>query len=196
MKRLSIILLALFVAAQFTGCVTKQKYTELQNQYKKCQDDLTYANSENVDFANAKKQLAADLNTATLKVQQLEKDTLSLSRRLRQSERDLAKATREYDELLRNFAEQNVNNQSQMNELLGNIDKIKDDLKAQQDSLNAARAILEAKEARIREMQTILNQKDAEVKALKDKVSAAGTGFVLIDHPIGPGQGIFGNLAG
>ena len=177
MKRLSIILLALFAAAQFTGCVTKQKYTELQNQYKKCQDDLTYANAENVDFANAKKQLAADLNTATLKVQQLEKDTLTLSRRLRQSERDLAKATREYDELLKNFAEQNVSNQSQMNELLGNIDKIKDDLKAQQDSLNAAKAILEAKEARIREMQTVLNQKDAEVKALKDKVSAALKGF-------------------
>lgn len=177
MKRVSIIILSLFLAAQFTGCVTKQKYTELQNQYKRCQDDLTYTNSENVDFANAKKQLTADLNAQLLKVEQLEKDTLALSRRLRQSERDLAKATRDYDELLKNFAEQNVNNQSQMNQLLDNIDKIKDDLAAQQDSLNAARAVLEAKEARIREMQNILDQKDAEVKALKDKVSAALKGF-------------------
>lgn len=50
-------------------------------------------------------------------------------------------------------------------------------MNAQKDSLEAAKAILEQKEARIAEMQTILNQKDAEVKALKDKVANALKGF-------------------
>lgn len=184
MKKSIIILLAIFVAFQFSGCVTKQKYNELQNQYKRCQDDLTYVNSENVDFSNAKKQLTAELDAQMLKVKQLTDDTLSLSRRLRQSERDLAKATRDYDDLLKSFAEQNVNNQNQMNDMLSSIDKIKDELtakenllNAQQDSLEAARKVLAAKEARIQEMQDILNQKDAEVKALKTKVSTALKGF-------------------
>lgn len=176
--------MAIFVAFQFTGCVTKQKYNELQNQYKRCQDDLTYVNSENVDFSNAKKQLTAELDAQMLKVKQLTDDTLSLSRRLRQSERDLAKATRDYDDLLKSFAEQNVNNQNQMNDMLSSIDKIKDELNAkenllnaQQDSLEAARKVLAAKEARIQEMQNVLDQKDAEVKALKTKVSTALKGF-------------------
>ena len=184
MKKSIIILLAIFVAFQFTGCVTKQKYNELQNQYKRCQDDLTYVNSENVDFSNAKKQLTAELDAQMLKVKQLTDDTLSLSRRLRQSERDLAKATRDYDDLLKSFAEQNVNNQNQMNDMLSSIDKIKDELNAkenllnaQQDSLEAARKVLAAKEARIQEMQNVLDQKDAEVKALKTKVSTALKGF-------------------
>ena len=184
MKKSIIILLAIFAAFQFTGCVTKQKYNELQNQYKRCQDDLTYVNSENVDFSNAKKQLTAELDAQMLKVKQLTDDTLSLSRRLRQSERDLAKATRDYDDLLKSFAEQNVNNQNQMNDMLSSIDKIKDDLNAkenllnaQQDSLEAARKVLAAKEARIQEMQNVLDQKDAEVKALKTKVSTALKGF-------------------
>lgn len=184
MKKSIIILLAIFVAFQFSGCVTKQKYNELQNQYKRCQDDLTYVNSENVDFSNAKKQLTAELDAMSLKAKQLADDTLSLSRRLRQSERDLAKATRDYDDLLKSFAEQNVNNQNQMNDMLSSIDKIKDELtakenllNAQQDSLEAARKVLAAKEARIQEMQDILNQKDAEVKALKTKVSTALKGF-------------------
>lgn len=184
MKKSIIILLAIFVAFQFSGCVTKQKYNELQNQYKRCQDELTYVNSENVDFSNAKKQLTAELDAMSLKAKQLADDTLSLSRRLRQSERDLAKATRDYDDLLKSFAEQNVNNQNQMNDMLSSIDKIKDELNAkenllnaQQDSLEAARKVLAAKEARIQEMQDILNQKDAEVKALKNKVSSALKGF-------------------
>ena len=103
---------------------------------------------------------------------------------MRQSERDLAKATRDYDELLKNFAQQNASNQNQMNKLFGDLDKAKDDLvakqallKAQQDSLEAAKTVLAAKEARINEMQSILDQKDAEVKALKNKVSAALKGF-------------------
>ena len=184
MKKISTILIALLVTTLFTGCVTKQKYVELQNDYKRCQDDLTYANSENLNSTNSNKQLTADLNTQMLKVQQLEKDTLTLSRRLRQSERDLAKATRDYDELLKNFAQQNASNQNQMNKLFGDLDKAKDDLvakqallKAQQDSLEAAKTVLAAKEARINEMQSILDQKDAEVKALKNKVSAALKGF-------------------
>lgn len=184
MKKSIIILLAIFVAFQFSGCVTKQKYNELQNQYKRCQDDLTYVNSENVDFSNAKKQLTAELDAMSLKAKQLADDTLSLSRRLRQSERDLAKATRDYDDLLKSFAEQNVNNQNQMNDMLSSIDKIKDELNAkenllnaQQDSLEAARKVLAAKEARIQEMQNVLDQKDAEVKALKTKVSTALKGF-------------------
>lgn len=176
--------ISICVALLLSGCVTKQKYNELQSQYKKCQDELTYVNSENVDFSNAKKQLTAQVESLTKESEQLKKDTLSLSRRLRQSERDLAKATKDYDDMLKDFTRLNAHNQNQMNDLMSNIDKYKDELDAkekllnvQQDSLNSAKADLAAKEARIQEMQDILNQKDAEVKALKDKVSAALKGF-------------------
>lgn len=184
MKKRTLILLCVIFTLTLAGCVTKQKYNELQGQYKKCQDELTFVNSENVDYANAKKQLTAELDAQVLKVDQLTKDTLSLTRRLRQSERDLAKATRDYDDLLKSFAEQNMNNQNQMNDMLSTLDKTKDELSAketllnaQQDSLDEARKILAAKELRIKEMQDILNQKDAEVKALKEKVSNALKGF-------------------
>ena len=184
MKKNFIIAISICVALLLSGCVTKQKYNELQSQYKKCQDELTYVNSENVDFSNAKKQLTAQVESLTKESEQLKKDTLSLSRRLRQSERDLAKATKDYDDLLKDFTRLNAHNQNQMNDLMSNIDKYKDELaakekllNAQQDSLDFAKADLAAKEARILEMQNILNQKDAEVKALKDKVTAALKGF-------------------
>lgn len=184
MKKITVLLLFFAMALQFTGCVTKQKYTELQDQYKKCQDDLTFANSENVDYANAKKQLSAQLDAMTLQTDQLRQDTLSLSRKLNQSERDLAKATKDYDDLLKEFGDLNVNSHNQVNDLLANIDKYKDEvtakekiLNAQRDSLEIAKANLATQQKRLEDMQNILAQKDAEVKALKDKVSAALKGF-------------------
>lgn len=184
MKKGIIFVLGISVMLLVSGCVTKQKYNELQNQYKKCQDELTYANSENIDFANAKKQLSAQVDALKIETEKLKDDTLSLARKLRQSERDYAKASKDYDDLLKDFGELNVSNQNKMDDLLKNIDKYKDELtakekqlNAQQDSLNIAKADLEAKEARIKEMQNILDQKDAEVKALKEKVSSALKGF-------------------
>ena len=184
MKKNLLPILTLCIALLMGSCVTKQKYNELQGQYSKCQADLTFANSENVDYSNAKKQLTSQVDALTKESDQLKKDTLSLSRRLRQSERDLAKASKDYDDLLKDFTRLNIHNQNQMNDLLGNIDQYRDELdakekllNAQQDSLNTAKAELAAKEARIEEMQSILSQKDAEVKILKEKVSAALKGF-------------------
>ncbi len=183
MKKLLILSITLFTLC-LTGCVTKQKYNELQQRYQKCQDELTYVNAENIDANNTVKDLRAQLDALTMQVEKLAKDTLSLSRRLHMSERDLAKATQDYDDLLKDFADLNMSNQTAMNDLLGNIDKYKDELtakekllNAQKDSLEAAKLDLAEKEARINEMQNILNQKDAEVKALKDKVTAALKGF-------------------
>lgn len=191
MKKIFSILVCASLMVLISGCVTKQKYNELQSQYQKCQDDLTFANSENVDFANAKKELSAQVESLSAQTEQLKKDTLTLSRRLHQSERDLAKTTKDYDDLLNDFGQLNMKNQTQMNSMISNLDSVKDVLAAkekllneQQDSLTAAQKVLADaqkaladKEARIQEMQDILNQKDAEVKSLKDKVSQALKGF-------------------
>ena len=168
----------------FTSCVTKQKYNELQLKYQRSQDELTFMTSENKNCQDAKTSLTAQLNSLTADMEQLRNDTLRLSRRVRSAEREYEKAKKDYDELLQNFADVSSNNQNTINDLLGNLDKYKDELSVkekmlsmQQDSLTKARAELAIKEQRINEMQNILAQKDAEVKALKDKVSNALKGF-------------------
>lgn len=180
--RISIFLLV--TTALFSGCVTQQKYNELQLKYQRAQDELTFMTSENKNCQEAKKNLTAQLSTLTEEVEKLRADTLRLYRQARSSARDYEKAKSDYDELLKNFADISSNNQNTINDLLGNIDKYKDEmsvkekmLEMQQDSLIKARAELALKEQRINEMQNILAQKDAEVKALKEKVSNALKGF-------------------
>ena len=176
--------IALVAVAVLSGCVTKQKYAELELKCKRIQDELTYMTSENQNCQDAKKTLTAQLATLTSEAEKLVTDTVRLYRKARTCEMEYEKAQKEYDELLRNFAEVSSTNQSTINDLIGDRDKYKDELaqkermlNMQQDSLERARAELALKEQRINEMQNILAQKDAEVKALKDKVMNALKGF-------------------
>lgn len=183
-KKYGKIAVLLAMVALFSGCVAKQKYNELLLKQQRCQDELTFMTSENQSCQDAKKSLNAQVSSLTSEAEQLRADTLRLYRQMRSLEREYEKAKKEYDELLQNFADISSNNQNTINELLGNLDKSKDELTVkekmlamQQDSLAKSRAELAVKEQRINEMQTILAQKDAEVKALKEKVSNALKGF-------------------
>lgn len=183
-KKYGKIAVLLAMVALFSGCVAKQKYNELLLKQQRCQDELTFMTSENQSCQDAKKSLNAQVSSLTAEAEQLRADTMRLYRQARSLEREYEKAKKEYDELLQNFADISSNNQNTINELLGNLDKSKDELTvkekmlaAQQDSLAKSRAELAVKEQRINEMQAILAQKDAEVKALKEKVSNALKGF-------------------
>lgn len=170
--------------ALFSSCVSNQKYNELLLKQQRCQEELTYMTSENQSCQNTQKSLNAQVSSLTADVEKLCADTLRLSRQARNAQREYDKAKKDYDDLLQNFADLSSNNQNTINDLLGNLDKYKDEmgvkekmLSMQQDSLAKARVDLAMKEQRINEMQNILAQKDAEVKALKDKVSNALKGF-------------------
>lgn len=178
--------ICLFAAAMFllSACVTKQKYNELQLKYQRSQDELSFMTSENQNCQKSKKDLTDRLSAMTADMESLCADTLRLYRKARSAEREYEKAKKDYDDLLQNFADASSNNQNTINDLIGDIDKYKDEmelkekmLSIQQDSLAKARVELSLKEQRINEMQQILAQKDSEVKALKEKVSNALKGF-------------------
>ena len=142
-----IVVLLAVVTTIFSGCVTKQKYNEMQLKLQRTQDELTFMTSENQNCQDAKKNLTAQLNSLTAEMEQLRADTLRLYRQARSAEREYEKAKKDYDELLQNFADVSTTNQSTINDLLGNLDKYKDELSVkekmlamQQDSLTRARA--------------------------------------------------------
>jgi chemotaxis protein MotB len=184
MKRTLLISGLLAGSLLLSSCVTKQKYAELEESYKICSDNLAVLNQDNINTVNQNKQLEQQVENLKARTKQLSADTLTLSKKLAQSEKDLAKAIRDYDDLLKQFAELNMTNNTQVNKLLSDIEKIKAQLNEreaeinqQRDELNLAAMELSDKESRLSELQSILNQKDAEVRKLKETVSAALKGF-------------------
>jgi len=155
MKKFSILLLifAFVFAASAEPAKPKKpkkpKYKELAAMYQRCTDDLNYTTSEKNDFENRTNTLIWEVTSLKTQIEQLKEDTASSGRRLRIVERNLAKTKGDYDDLLKSFTDQSV----------------------------SKNALLAEKEARLQELQSILDQKDAEVKALKSKVTDALKGF-------------------
>jgi chemotaxis protein MotB len=156
MKFTKFFLMFLAIAFIATSCVTKSKYKELDARYQKCADDLNYTTSEKMDFENRNKDLSTEIVGLKAQIEQLKEDTAAMGRRIRIVERQLAQTKSNYDDLLKSFTDQNV---SFLN------------------TLQAREKELEEKEAKLAELQNILAQKDAEVKALKNKVANALKGF-------------------
>ncbi|MDR2970367.1 MAG: OmpA family protein [Bacteroidales bacterium] len=127
----------------------KPKYKELAAMYQKCTDDLNYTTSEKNDCENKNNLLTTEIAGLKVQIERLREDTSTLGRRIRIIERNLDKTKADYDELLKSFTDQSV----------------------------SKNALLAEKEARLNELQSILDQKDAEVKALKNKVADALKGF-------------------
>ncbi len=171
MKTLFSTLLTLSIILLLGSCVSKRNYLDLEAKLKKCNEDLSYTTTEKMDFENNNKELERQISSLELSVARLKNDTLSLTKKLNESERQLVKSKIDYDELLRNFTGANAANNEQVNSLLANLDSIKVQLEAKEQELNE-------KEARLLELQNILSQKDEEVKALKNKVALALQGFV------------------
>jgi len=127
----------------------KPKYKELAAMYQKCTDDLNYTTSERNDFEKRNNNLNTEVASLKAQIEQLKEDTAVAGRRLRIVERNLSKTKNDYDDLLKSFTDQSVSKNK----------------------------LLAEKEARLQELQSILEQKDAEVKALKSKVMDALKGF-------------------
>ncbi|MCL2290941.1 MAG: OmpA family protein [Bacteroidetes bacterium] len=156
MKNYKILFLFLAIAFVATSCVSSKKYKELDALYQKCTDDLNYTTSEKIDFENKSKELASEIVTLKVQIEKLKEDTTAMGRRIRIAENQLNKMKGDYDELLKSFTDQNL---------------------TFINTLQEREKELAEKEARLAELQNILAQKDAEVKALKNKVTNALKGF-------------------
>jgi len=151
MKKTTILLLLLAVVIVAFGASKpkKPKYKVLAAMYQKCSEDLNYTNLEKNDCETKNSNLSTEVANLKIQINQLKEDTSVLGRRIRIVERNLDKTKSDYDELLRSFTDQNL----------------------------SKNALLAEKESRLNELQSILDQKDAEVKALKNKVAEALKGF-------------------
>lgn len=171
MKRVIPIVSVFLIALFFTGCVTKSKYVELENRYKSTAMDLENVTAEKIDFDNKSRELEREVDALNQAIIQLRADTMSLSRKLNQSERGLAKLRNDYDDLLKSFTNLNFSSSEEVKSLMQGIDSIKAELSLRETQLSD-------KEKRLNDLQEILRQKDEEVQALKNKVLNALKGFV------------------
>ncbi|MBO4645001.1 MAG: OmpA family protein [Bacteroidales bacterium] len=164
---------------------------ELESKYQQCQNDKQFASNELSDCQSQNKDLSQKLTSLNSKVNQLKQDTLDLRHKLQQSEVEFAKAQRDYDELAKTIKNLTKNSTEAINSLSSNLDSahlqlsnkekelslLQEQLQEQSEELQAKQDSLNQYAQNLAELKKILEQKDQQVRALKEKVSSALKSF-------------------
>ncbi len=180
------------------SCVPQKKYAELQKNYEKSEAERKY-------LSGAVKDLETERNELKAQVEKLQKDFDALNEAYSTNKKEhelLQDKYKKLDEfkkqLLDNQEKSNAVSKAENRQLLKEMIKAQEDLQKKEDELNQKEAELnklaaqlernkknlkqlerdlDARSKRINELEQMIADKDAAVRALKDKVANALLNF-------------------
>jgi len=174
-----------------TSCVPGRKYKTLQDTSKQYLNERDALKMENIDLSMANKEMEA-------RIEELEKETLSVNQEIREVQGERDKLKDDYNSLLgkvndlQNAQEELIKgNVSETRKLLAELQTAQDNLQKKEDllrqleqtldtkkaSLDELSYELEQRNARMAELQQILDSQKRIVQDLKNKVSEALLGY-------------------
>lgn len=180
------------------SCVSKQKYTDMQTRYENCSKDRKALQTKSLNLENANKELTADNAKMSKKIERLENDTLTRGRQYTELSRDYQNLKKSFNDLSESYKKLDATNKKESAIILKNIQDLQlslenkekelaqkearfrdlsDSLQVMSDSLTQKSIDLERQQKRLAELQSILDKKDEDVKALKGKIKQALQGF-------------------
>jgi len=174
-----------------SGCVPAKQFEEVQQSAKKCEEERELLKDENKNLTVTNTELKAKTEQLQKRINNLQKDSLEKTTKLHSIEIRYDKLNKQYsqlqesqDQLLsgninetKKLLRELQNTQSEIIEKEDELRKLENSLSSERSKLNAYEKELELKNARLVELETILNRKDSAVNVLKDKVSKALIGF-------------------
>jgi chemotaxis protein MotB len=174
----------LLVSAAFVACVPARKYEESVARVRTMQGEVDAANARARDAQAAIEEIRARDAENAKRVDELRRDTTVLGRSLRQMNLQYDKINDLNNELLDKYNKLLSGDRSENRKLLTDLEALRLDLMNKEDSVTALaqrvqekeRALVE-REAALTGLRSELASKDAAMRALKERVSTALTGF-------------------
>ena len=167
-----------------SSCVTKQKYTECITDLSNCESERKELAGQKLNLENKVTELESLWKKAQAQVRQLEEDTTMIGRLLKEMTANYASLQSNYDELTTSYKAMSAGSKkeaeamlAQLQESQRKLDEKEKEIKSLMNDLNKKSSDLEEKSAKLIELQAILDKKDADVQALKDKIKSALKSF-------------------
>jgi chemotaxis protein MotB len=187
------LLIITFSITFFASCVPLSKFQEVKKKSDTCTEENAKLKAENEKFKVDNTELKSKLEGLNADNEKLIKDSLRRYRDLQELEKENGRLAQQYHDL--QVAQDNLvkGNTRETTKLLSQLQLAQDDLQKREDelkkmewtlddkkrNLDALTLELEKRNARMKELETILHRKDSVVNALKSKVSAALLGFEI-----------------
>lgn len=166
------------------ACVPARKYEEQKAKASTMQAEIDVANAKARDAQASLDELRSTTEENQKRLVRLQQDTSVLGTSLRQMTVQYDKINTLNNELLEKYNRLMAGQGNENRKLLSDLEALRLDLMKREDTLAVMtkqmgdkQAALADREAQLAELQAELAAKDAAMKSLKDRVSAALTGF-------------------
>lgn len=161
----------------WTACVPARQYEEMDARYKAMQAEAQAADARARDAVTRADELEARLEELQRRDRRLEQDTATLGTSLRRMQKQYDKINQLNEELLEKYNQLLAGDRSENRKLLTDLEATRLRLLNKEDSLDALATDLADREAKLAELRAELAKKDEAMRTLKDRISAALTGF-------------------
>ncbi|MEO8146386.1 MAG: OmpA family protein [Bacteroidia bacterium] len=182
MKKL-LILLAI-VAMYLTACVPAKQYNDLKRKSEICEADLSRMSAENLAYTTKNKELELQIAQLNDDIDHIKSEMSDKTNVMKKLQADYDVMSENYNRTLTESSTKLKTKDDETKKVLGKLQltqqelfKMQDELNAKKKSLDEATAALQAREAKVAELQKILNEKDSAASALRKKVTDALIGF-------------------
>jgi len=200
----SVITVAVIGAFLFS-CVPARQMDEMKKKKEACEASNAELKTANQTLFTQNTEMQSSLDILKKRISGLELDSNVMGTSLRTMTSNYDQLNKTYMELLKNYKELLAGNTSESQKVLmqlkitqdsllnkedalaklagelatkkANLDKLSKELETSRAELETSKADLLAKEKKLADLQSILNKKDSIVKALKNKVMDALTGY-------------------
>ncbi len=174
LKKLSLVMV---VFGLTSSCVSKKIYNDLENKFADLKKENRKLADDNEELLAAKNKLENDSNVLKSDYDKLKAERDKLLADYTATQKNLKTLQDSYNALEKDSNAALSNNIDKNRELLAQLEAKEKSLAAEQERLNKLRKDLEASSTRLNELESMMAQKDASMKALKDKLSNALNAF-------------------
>ena len=161
----------------WTACVPARQYEEMDARYQAMQAEAQAADARAREAVTRADELGSQLEELQRRDRRLEQDTATLGTSLRRMQKQYDKINQLNEELLEKYNQLLAGDRSENRKLLTDLEATRLRLLNTEDSLDALATDLADREAKLAELHAELEKKDEAMRSLKDRISAALTGF-------------------
>ncbi|MFM7823390.1 MAG: OmpA family protein [Bacteroidota bacterium] len=178
------ILLAVFAACLTASCVPSRMFDEMKTSKLQCDEENAKLKADMLAANTRISELDSRKSELDQQNKYLRNDTTSMGEGTRRLTKLYNELSDSYDKLSKNNEKMLASGQSENRKLISQLNQTQEELQRKEDALaarerelNETSAQLKLREARVAELQQVLDSKDSAVKALKETVTKALLGF-------------------
>ncbi len=170
-------MIALIMSSVLYSCVSMKQFNDTQDKMNKAVQENNELKKTKIDLEAANVELTEKNKLLQSNIEKLEEQLEEANYSFRIQQQKVVATEKEMADLQRQLETLNSGSSAEIEKLLLELNSTRNDLNVREDKLREAEIELEERNAKLLELQHILDQKDEAVKALKNKVLNALVGF-------------------